>query len=82
MGKIIFWVVVFFVILFALRLVNSAKTSARRNDRSPPPAPDAGAMTRCVACGVYLPSAEAKAGPQGPLCGDPHCLERAGDKRR
>lgn len=76
MGKLIFWVVVFFVVLFVLRLINVANSRSR--NRSARAAKDAapGAMIRCVACGVYLPSADAKPGPRGPLCGDPQCLQR------
>jgi len=33
-------------------------------------------MSRCVDCGVYLPSADAILSPRGPLCGDPQCAER------
>ena len=33
MGKIIFWIVVIFVVLFALRLVNVAKAQARATTR-------------------------------------------------
>ena len=80
MGKVIFWLVVFFVVLFALRLVTVSKNRSRNRDRAAGSAPDAGAMTRCVDCGVYLPSADATAGPRGPLCGDPKCLERAGGR--
>ena len=36
----------------------------------------AGAMIQCVNCGVYLPSADAKQGERGPLCGDPQCVKR------
>ena len=77
MGKIIFWLVVFFVALLVLRLVNAANSRATRGGQS------AGgkkskeaAMTRCVNCGVYLPRADAIDGPRGPLCGDPQCLPR------
>ena len=76
MGKIIFWLIVFFVVLLALRLVNVANSRSRggapRSDRK---AHDA-AMTRCVNCGVYLPTADAIQGPRGPVCGDPQCLPR------
>jgi hypothetical protein len=76
MGKMIFWLVVFFVVLFALRLVNVAKNRSRgRTPERPPKAID-GAMSRCVDCGVYLPSVDAIASPRGPLCGDPQCGER------
>jgi len=79
MGKVIFWLVVFFVVLFVLRMINVANSRKRRNERAMGKAPDApadGAMTRCVECGVYLPSVDAKAGPRGPLCGDPQCVHR------
>ena len=74
MGKIIFWLVVFFGALLVLRLVNVANSRARRRD-APRPRAGAknGAMIRCVNCGVYLPSADALPGPRGPLCGDPQC---------
>ncbi|HEX6002993.1 MAG TPA: PP0621 family protein [Burkholderiales bacterium] len=77
MGKVIFWLVVFFVVLLALRLVNVANGRARNRDaaRRRPKAKD-GAMIRCVDCGVYLPSADAIQGPRGPLCGDPQCAHR------
>jgi hypothetical protein len=76
MGKIIFWLIVFFLVLLALRLVNVANSRARGNTpRSGRKANDS-AMTRCVNCGVYLPSAEAVQGPRGPVCGDPQCLPR------
>jgi hypothetical protein len=80
MGKIIFWLIVFFVVLLAVRLINVANSRARGN--APPNGRKANdtAMTRCVNCGVYLPSAEAIQGPRGPVCGDPQCLPR--DTRR
>jgi hypothetical protein len=77
MGKIIFWLVVFFVALLVLRLINAANSRATRDGTT------AGgkkskeaAMTRCVNCGVYLPRADAIDGPRGPLCGDPQCVPR------
>ena len=80
MGKIIFWLIVFFVVLLALRLVNVANSRSRGDaPRSGRKAQDA-AMTRCVNCGVYLPSAEAIQSLRGPVCGDPQCLPR--DMRR
>lgn len=83
MGKLIFWVVVFFVVLFVLRLLNVANSRSRNRDqRASGAPPGAAAMVRCVDCGVYLPSADATPGPRGPLCGDPKCLERAGKSGR
>ena len=75
MGKIVFWLIVVFAVLLVLRLLNTAQGRSRRGR------PGAGgqsgkqdAMVRCVDCGVYLPSADAKASPRGPLCGDPQCV--------
>jgi hypothetical protein len=83
MGKIIFWLVVFFVVLFALRLINVANDRRRNKDqRASERAPPAGSMLRCVDCGVYLPSGDARQGPRGPLCGDPKCLQRAASKAK
>jgi hypothetical protein len=52
MGKMIFWLDVFFVVLFALRLISVAKSRSR--DRAPrrPPKAVEGSMSRCVDCGV------------------------------
>jgi hypothetical protein len=81
MGKIIFWLVVFFVALFALRLVNAANARARGDaPRREGARKRDTATVRCVNCGVYLPKAEAIEGPRGPVCGDPQCLP-AGTKR-
>lgn len=82
MGKIVFWIVVFFVVLLALRLVNVA-ASRKRNA---PPADDPGAgrrrelpaepTVRCATCGTYLPKAEARPAADGYTCGDPACPRR------
>jgi hypothetical protein len=80
-GKIIFWLVVFFVALLVLRLVNTAQM----RQRDPTPRKRAGrdtATIRCVNCGVYLPKADAIEGPRGPVCGDPQCLPRDTKTRR
>ena len=75
MGKVIFWLIVVFAILLVLRLVNTAQSRARRGPASAgPKTKKQDAMVRCVDCGVYLPSADAKTGPRGPLCGDPQCV--------
>jgi hypothetical protein len=80
MGKMIFWLVVFFAVLFVLRLVNVA--NSRTRDRKTSRKPRVGAMVQCVNCGVYLPSADAKQGERGPLCGDPQCVKRRAESRR
>ena len=74
MGKIIFWLVVFFAVLLVLRLVNVAKTRERRappRGGAAPPAP----MVRCVECGVFLPQADARPVPQGFHCGQVNCAQ-------
>ena len=80
MGKIIFWLVVFFVALLVLRLINVAKSAPRRDARAPKG--NDTATIRCVNCGVYLPSADARETPRGPVCGDPQCLPRKARGRR
>lgn len=75
MGKIIFWLVVFFAVLLVLRLVNVAKARGRREPprgRAAPPAP----MVRCVECGVFLPQADARPVPQGFHCGQVNCAQQ------
>jgi hypothetical protein len=74
-GKIVFWLVVVFVGLFAVRLYNAAKTRKRSAGRSKGPPPPQ-LMVRCVQCGVYLPEPEARATDTGYRCRDPACATR------
>jgi hypothetical protein len=78
MGKIIFWLVVFFVALLVLRLANLAQSRPRGGAERPRGRDTA--TVRCVNCGVYLPKAEAVEGPRGPVCGDAQCLPRRGKR--
>ena len=76
--KLLLWVVVIVVALLALRLVNIA-AAKRRNGATQGASPKRGRadnMVRCVRCGVYLPSADAKPGPGGLTCGEPACVEQ------
>ena len=78
MTKILIWVVVIVAVLFGLRLLNLAKAK-RRGDapgRAPDKIPPAETMVRCSRCGVFLPSADAKQGPGGLVCGEPGCAQR------
>jgi hypothetical protein len=79
MGKVIFWLVIVFAVLFALRLLSASKAK-RRGDAARRSAaaggPGAESMVRCVRCGVFLPRAEAKVVPGGHACADPACAER------
>lgn len=76
--KLLLWVVLIAVALLVLRLVNVA--AAKRRHASTAGASPRGAradtMVRCVRCGVYLPSADAKPSPEGLTCGEPACLKR------
>ena len=78
MGKVIFWLVLVFAVMFVLRMINTAKMRRQRDAERPPASGETRApMVKCVECGVYLPQAEAKSGPRGPCCGDDACRERA-----
>jgi hypothetical protein len=79
MGKVIFWLVVVFGVLFALRMLNAAKARALRKDA--PGADSSGGsaatpMIECVDCGVFLPRTDATNAPGGYRCGDPACPNR------
>ncbi len=74
MGKVIFWIVVVFVVLFGLRLWNVAKSRARTESKNKPAPPEP--MVRCAACGVFLPRADASVAEGGYHCTDPACSRR------
>jgi len=79
MSKLIFWLLVVFAILFALRLVNTAKARKRAKAAEAPKAeapPPIEETVRCSRCGTYLPKAEARYSPGGLTCGDPDCSRR------
>jgi hypothetical protein len=80
MGKIIFWIVVFFVALLALRLFNVAKSRQRAGERQRREArrelPPAEPTVRCERCGVFLPREEATRTSTGYRCGDATCSPR------
>jgi len=72
MGKLIFWVVVVFAVLFALRLYNAAQAKKRRDANAS--AGVAGPMVRCEKCGVFLPRSEAVKIGDAFRCNEPNCL--------
>jgi uncharacterized protein len=79
MSKILFWIVVIFAVLFALRLYNAHKAkqraeAARNAERKKAVGGDP--MVRCARCGVFLPKAEATAVSTGYVCADPACARR------
>jgi len=60
MTKIIAWLIVIFLVLFALRMINIRNARARRDAaRKSAGAKPAEPMVRCARCGIYLPRAEA-----------------------
>lgn len=76
MGKIIFWIVIAFVVLFGLRLVNVAAARRRRKDPGRAAGPPELPMVRCHRCGVFLPRADTVETAGGPACNDPNCRQR------
>lgn len=78
MGKLIFWLVLIFGVLFALRMWNASKLRAARRDESGSGSagPKATQMIKCVECGVFLPAADAATTAGGYRCGDPSCPNR------
>lgn len=77
MGKVVFWIVIVFVVLLGLRILNlaGAKRRTRESGKARPGAPEE-TMVRCASCGVYLPRADALPSGNGYLCGDPGCSPR------
>lgn len=80
MSKVLFWIVVIFAVLFALRLYNASKAKRRADDAREAARKKTGAtgdpMVRCARCGVFLPKAEATAVTTGYVCSDPACARR------
>jgi hypothetical protein len=76
MGKIIFWIVVVFALLFALRLYNASKSRSRR-DAAAGKAADPQAMVQCSQCGVFLPRTDARLVDSAYRCQDGSCAAHA-----
>lgn len=84
MGKIIFWIVVFFLVLLALRLISVHQTRKDAKDRRADAAKGSGVgkrddtpveetMVKCGRCGVFLPKSSAVMTAKGLACNDPVC---------
>jgi hypothetical protein len=73
MAKIIAWLIVIFLVLFALRLIglrNARKRAAAQQGE----VKAAGVpMVKCVNCGVFLPKGEARAVEGGYACASGGC---------
>ncbi len=72
MGKLVFWIVVAFVALFAIRLLGAAQAKKRRERDAAHGA--AGPMVRCAGCGVFLPKSDAVQARDGYRGREPGCL--------
>jgi len=82
-GKVVFWIVVFFLVLLALRLLSvhktrreererrDAQTPGRRDDK---PANDV--MVKCGRCGVFVPRSTTQMTRSGIACVDPDCAKK------
>ena len=72
MSKVIFWIVVVFVVLFAIKLIGAAQAKKRRERDNA--AGVAGPMVRCDKCGVFLPRTDAVRIGDTFRCNDKACL--------
>jgi hypothetical protein len=76
MAKIIAWLIVIFVVLLALRIINTRSARARRGTSGTKNTVNTGApMVRCVNCGVFLPRSDALPARDGFACADGHCAK-------
>ena len=74
MGKVVFWIIVVFGVLFCLRLYNVGQQKRRERRSAPPPGPATGeAMVRCARCGIFLPRSEAQLVEGQIHCRDKEC---------
>jgi hypothetical protein len=84
MAKIIAWLVLIFLVLFALRIIGMRNARARRKGgkngntaRATSANPGAEPMVRCTRCGVYLPREEAREVSGGYACAAGECAGQA-----
>ena len=88
-GKIIFWIVVFFLVLLALRLVSVHQTRKDARDRRDDDAakaktrskrddtPVQDSMVKCARCGVFVPKSSTVMTSVGLACNDQACSHRS-----
>ena len=78
MAKIIVWLIVIFVVLFALRFIGLRNARLRRGAQpGAARAPGSEPMVRCVRCGVFLPRKEALPQGEGYACATGSCAAKA-----
>jgi hypothetical protein len=75
MLKVVAWLVLIFLVLFALRMINVRKARSRNRPSASAPA-EAQAMVRCTRCGVFLPRNDAHPVAGGYACADSDCAKR------
>jgi uncharacterized protein len=68
MGKVLFWVVIALLIMFALRFVNIMRAKSKKKSANPSSDSLNETMVRCVKCGVYLPRQNALMRQDGYHC--------------
>lgn len=72
-GKVIFWMVIVFAVLFCLRIYNVGQQKKRERRDAPPPKDSGETMVRCTRCGIFLPRSEAQLVDGKIRCRDKEC---------
>jgi uncharacterized protein len=77
MGKIIFWLVVAFVVLLVVRLINARHTlqmrAQQKRETTASETTASETTVRCGHCGVFVPRSEARQVTDGFRCGNEAC---------
>ncbi len=78
MAKVVAWLILIFVVLFAVRMINVRKLRSRTRGAAPAPAAEtiAQPMVRCERCHVFLPRSDATPVAGGYACADLECAKR------
>ena len=71
MARIVAWLVLIFMVLFALRVIAARSTRGRRKSSSQEAVEP---MVRCARCGVFLPRTEAKQSSGSFVCAAGGCV--------
>jgi uncharacterized protein len=78
MAKVVAWLILIFVVLFALRIINARKARSRNAGAAAAGAGNVASqpMVRCARCGVFLPRSDALTVAGGYACADSECAKR------
>lgn len=71
MARIVAWLVLIFMVLFALRVITARNARGRRKSSAQEAIEP---MVRCARCGVFLPRSEAKQTRGGFVCAAGACV--------